>query len=119
MRNFVKSTPNFKSLLIKPQYGLYIHEYQAYDLLKKYQLPLVPVIHILFRALELAHQKMHTPSLKELWLMFPRVNLLLMLLLRLRFMQVEEAKEHLKKAHLKVVYRWPPKHHRCWNMLKR
>jgi hypothetical protein len=26
-------------------YQLYLHEYQAYDLLKKYQVPLVPVLH--------------------------------------------------------------------------
>ena len=34
----------FKTLLNRNRYGLYLHEYQAYDLLKKYKLPLVPVI---------------------------------------------------------------------------
>lgn len=34
---------HFKSLLNRNKYGLYLHEYQAYDLLKKYKLPLVPV----------------------------------------------------------------------------
>lgn len=33
----------FKALLHQNRYGLYLHEYQAYDLLKKYKLPLVPV----------------------------------------------------------------------------
>lgn len=37
---------NFRSLLNQNKYGLYLHEYQAYDLLKKYKLPLVPVIFI-------------------------------------------------------------------------
>ena len=31
------------SLLQKNIYNMYLHEYQAYDLLKKYQVPLVPV----------------------------------------------------------------------------
>jgi hypothetical protein len=26
-------------------FNLYLHEYQAYDLLRKYQVPLVPVCH--------------------------------------------------------------------------
>lgn len=37
----------FKSLLTRNKYGLYLHEYQAYDLLKKYKLPLVPVHHLM------------------------------------------------------------------------
>ena len=38
----IKNIP-FKTLLNCNKYGLYLHEYQAYDLLKKYKLPLVPV----------------------------------------------------------------------------
>ena len=43
MRN-LRSAYNYKSLLQKNRCGLYIHEYQAHDLLKKYKLPLVPVL---------------------------------------------------------------------------
>ena len=43
-------------------YGLYIHEYQGYELLKKYDVPLVPVFLIIIdRVSELALQKMHMP----------------------------------------------------------
>jgi succinyl-CoA synthetase beta subunit len=44
MKNLNRSLSNFKSLFTKNKYSLYIHEYQAYDILKKYKLPLVPVI---------------------------------------------------------------------------
>jgi hypothetical protein len=43
----MKSIPKgfqFKSLVMSNKYGLYLHEYQAYELLKKYKLPLVPVL---------------------------------------------------------------------------
>lgn len=46
MRTF-KTGLNFRGLLHQNKCGLYIHEYQAYDLLKKYHLPLVPVIALL------------------------------------------------------------------------
>ena len=60
MRNFSNSAMAFKSLLTKAKNTLYIHEYQAYDILKKYQLPLVPVKnYLLSRAFEQAHQKTH------------------------------------------------------------
>ena len=57
MKNIQKGL-QFKSLVSRNMYGLYLHEYQAYELLKKYKLPLVPVIFSLFRALELVLQKM-------------------------------------------------------------
>lgn len=57
MKNIQKGL-QFKSLVSRNIYGLYLHEYQAYELLKKYKLPLVPVICLLFRALELVLQKM-------------------------------------------------------------
>jgi hypothetical protein len=57
MKNIQKGL-QFKSLVSRNMYGLYLHEYQAYELLKKYKLPLVPVICLLFRALELVLQKM-------------------------------------------------------------
>lgn len=56
---------HFRSLLNRNKYGLYLHEYQAYDLLKKYKLPLVPVIYFLFRVLELVIQRMHMQLHKE------------------------------------------------------
>lgn len=43
MKNLQKGF-HFRSILNQNRYGLYLHEYQAYDLLKKYKLPLVPVI---------------------------------------------------------------------------
>jgi hypothetical protein len=41
----LKATTHIKSRLLTQQnvFKLYMHEYQAYDLLKKYQVPLVPV----------------------------------------------------------------------------
>ena len=39
----LKAGLNYKALMQRNTYGLYIHEYQAHDLLKKYKLPLVPV----------------------------------------------------------------------------
>ena len=42
----------------KNVFNLYMHEYQAYDLLKKYQVPLVPVSIIPYRATEPARHKM-------------------------------------------------------------
>lgn len=48
-------------------YHLYLHEYQAYDLLKKYHVPLVPVSSILFRASEPTTQKMLMQFLSESW----------------------------------------------------
>lgn len=62
MQNLNRSLSNFKSLFTKNKYSLYIHEYQAYDILKKYKLPLVPVIFVLFvRVLEPALQRMLIP----------------------------------------------------------
>ena len=43
IHSIATSALKFRSLLDKNKCGLYIHEYQAYDLLKRYQLPLVPV----------------------------------------------------------------------------
>ena len=94
MRNLTKSSLNYKSLLTKGKYGLYLHEYQAYDILKKYQVPLVPVHHLSCRVLEPALLTMLMPLLKGSCPLYPRTNLSSMSLLRLRFMQEEEAKEH-------------------------
>ena len=70
----------FKSLVSRNMYGLYLHEYQAYELLKKYKLPLVPVIcSLLFRVLELVLQKMLMLSLRELCPVQLKINFLLML----------------------------------------
>ena len=44
MKNFSRSPFYFKSIFQRLTHTLYIHEYQAYDILKKYQLPLVPVL---------------------------------------------------------------------------
>lgn len=67
MKNLTRSGFNFKSLLFTNKQSLYIHEYQAYDLLKKYQLPLVPVTpQIIFRVLEQVHLKMLMLLPKEL-----------------------------------------------------
>lgn len=119
MRNLIKPTLNFKQLLTKTKYGLYIHEYQAYDLLKRYQLPLVPVTHPLSRVLEPAHPMMLMQLLKELCLMSQRANHLLMLLLRLKFMLVEEAKVPSKKAHSKEEFKWQLEPQKSWSMPKK
>lgn len=64
MKNLNRSLLNFKSLFTKNKYSLYIHEYQAYDILKKYKLPLVPVIFVLsIRALEQVLLRMLMPLL--------------------------------------------------------
>lgn len=48
-----------KTLIQSNKYGLYIHEYQAYEILKKYGLPMVPVSRFsYYRASELPLQKM-------------------------------------------------------------
>lgn len=92
-QNLAFSALKYRSLLNQNKCGLYIHEYQAYDLLKKYQLPLVPVLYFLFRASELALLKTLMPLLRELCQKLPKTSLLLMWWLRLRFMLVEEEKE--------------------------
>lgn len=76
-------------------FQMYLHEYQAYDLLKKYQVPLVPVLFTSLRVLELTRLKMHWQLRRELWLLPPRLNLLLILLSRHKFMLEEEGKECL------------------------
>jgi hypothetical protein len=43
-------------------YKLYLHEYQAYELLKKYQVPLVQVQQGYFRAIAPAHPRTPGPS---------------------------------------------------------
>lgn len=49
----LKTARSGLTLLFRPRYNLYLHEYQAYDLLKKYQLSLVPVpLHFDLRATE-------------------------------------------------------------------
>lgn len=65
IHSIATSALKFRSLLDKNKCGLYIHEYQAYDLLKRYQLPLVPVKFLLSRALEQVLQKMLMLLLKE------------------------------------------------------
>ena len=49
-----------RALIHQNAFQLYLHEYQAYDLLKKYQVPLVPVIPPACRASEQTPQM--TPS---------------------------------------------------------
>ena len=80
MRNLTKASFHYKSLLSKGKYGLYLHEYQAYDILKKYQLPLVPVPLSSSRALEPVPLMMLTPLHKGSCLLYQRINPLLMLL---------------------------------------
>lgn len=75
--NIACSALRFKSLTDKNKCGLYIHEYQAYDLLKKYQLPLVPVIFWIFRVSVQVLLMMPMPLLKGLWLKQQKINLLL------------------------------------------
>lgn len=48
-----------------PRYYLYLHEYQAYDLLKKYKLNLIPVHPILSRVSEPTLLRMQRPSPRE------------------------------------------------------
>ena len=64
--NNLRKILNSKALTQTNKYGLYIHEYQAYEVLKKYGLPMVPVsLLFLLRVLEPPLQKMHTQSLKD------------------------------------------------------
>lgn len=86
----------FKSLVARNRYGLYLHEYQAYDLLKKYKLPLVPVHYQSFRALGQALLRTLTQLHRDSWQRLLKTNHLWMLLSKLRFMQEEEEKELLK-----------------------
>lgn len=62
----IQHTIKSRLLTQKNVFNLYMHEYQAYDLLKKYQVPLVPVQIFLSRAIEPALPKTHSPLLKEL-----------------------------------------------------
>jgi hypothetical protein len=61
MNKIARSLFKFNPLTHQNQFNLYIHEYQAYEILKTYGLPLVPVILQLFRVLEQARPKMHMP----------------------------------------------------------
>jgi len=60
MNKIAKNILKISSLTHSNKYNLYLHEYQAYEILKGYGLPLVPVIILLFRVLEQALLKMLT-----------------------------------------------------------
>lgn len=51
----IRTGLNFKSLVHQNKCSLYIHEYQAHDLLKKYKLPLVPVPSLFTLGLQSQH----------------------------------------------------------------
>lgn len=76
-------------------FQLYLHEYQAYDLLKKYQVPLVPVHHLQSRVLEPILLKMHLQLRKESWLLRLKSSLLSILLSKRKSTLEAEEKEPL------------------------
>jgi len=100
-------------------FQMYLHEYQAYDLLKKYQVPLVPVLLTLLRVLGPTHLKMHWLLRRELWLPPPKINHLLILLSRRRFMLEEEEKECSRNLDWREGYRQPLNLHKFMTMLRR
>jgi len=106
----LKVQRHIQSRLLTQQnvFNLYMHEYQAYDLLKRYQVPLVPVLIMLSRAIGPVPQKTPWPLLKESCLKPAKLNLLLMSLSRLRSTPEEEAKASSKNHPLKEVCRLPP-----------
>lgn len=61
MNKIAKSIFKFNPLTHQNKYNLYLHEYQTYEILKHYGLPLVPVFRVLFRVLGQAHLRMHMP----------------------------------------------------------
>lgn len=61
MNRVAKNVFKFNALTHQNKYNLYLHEYQAYEILKKYNLPLVPVYCLLYRVSELPILRMPTP----------------------------------------------------------
>ena len=62
MNRVAKNVFKFNPLTHQNKYNLYLHEYQAYEILKKYNVPLVPVLFLLYRVSEQALLKMPTLS---------------------------------------------------------
>lgn len=62
MNRVTRSVFKFNPLTHQNKYNLYLHEYQAYEILKKYNVPLVPVTSLLYRVSEQALLKMLTLS---------------------------------------------------------
>lgn len=58
MNKIAKSIFKFNPLTQQNKYNLYLHEYQTYEILRHYDLPLVPVCLFLFRVLESVRRKM-------------------------------------------------------------
>ena len=101
MNKLARNLFKFKPLIHQNKYNLYLHEYQAYEILKKYGLPLVPVISALFRVLEPALQMMPMPSPIDSCHKRQNRSPLSMSSSRPKFMQVEEVS--------RVVFKLPPK----------
>ena len=118
MNKLARNIFRFKPLTHQNKYNLYLHEYQAYEILKKYGVPLVPVIFALFRASEPPHPMTLMPLPTDSCLRPQSPSLLLMSLSRLKFTQEEEAKVHSENLALKAVSKLPPKPLKSWTMLK-
>lgn len=118
MNKLARSVFKFNPLTHQNKYNLYLHEYQAYDLLKQYNVPLVPVIFLLFRASEPALQMMHMPSLIDSCHKPQSPNHLLISSLKLKFMLEEEEREHLEKQDSRVVFKLQQNHQKFLIMLR-
>ena len=119
MNKLTRNIFRFNPLTHQNKYNLYLHEYQAYEILKKYGVPLVPVIFSLSRASEPPHPKtlmlLPTDSCPR-----PQSpSLLLMSLSRLKCTQEEEAKVHSENLTSKAVSKPLPKPLKSWTMLKK
>lgn len=119
MNKLARNIFKFNPLTHQNKYNLYLHEYQAYEILKKYGLPLVPVILPLFRALEPQPLMMPTALPTGSCPKPPSPSLSLTSSSRLKFMLVEEEKEHSEKMVSRVEFRLPPKLQKFWTMPKK
>jgi len=112
-----KATTNL--LTQRNRYNLFLHEYQVYDLLKKYQVPLVPVSISKYRVSERIHLRMLLRSLIEWWLESIKIELLWTLSSRHRFMPEVEEKDSSRNRDSRVEFRLPPEQLKFLIILKK
>lgn len=118
MNRVAKNVFKFNPLTHQNKYNLYLHEYQAYEILKKYNVPLVPVSFLLYRVSEQALLKMPTLSQTD-WCHKPQSQkLLLMSSSRHKSTPVAEVKEHSKKLVSKAVSKLRQNPHKFSTTLK-
>ena len=119
MNKLARNIFKFKPLTHLNKYNLYLHEYQAYEILKKYGLPLVPVIFTLCRVLEPQLQMMPTLSPIDSCPKLLSQSLLLMSLSKHKYMLEEEARVHSDKLVSRVVFKLPLRLHKYLIMLRK